>query len=60
MTGLSATFGHGVEIGDVTARVGNRFAEDRARVVVDRGLDGVEIVEIDKGRTTSQTLESSG
>jgi hypothetical protein len=49
--------GHGVEVGDVAARVGDGFAEDRAGVVVDGGLDGVEIVEIDEGRGPAEALD---
>ena len=37
---------NGVQVGDVATRVGDRLAEDRARVLVDRGLDGVKVVEI--------------
>ena len=48
--GLFGHGGHGVEIGDVAARVGDGLAEDGAGVVVDGGADGVEIVEIHECR----------
>ena len=46
-----------VQIGDIAARIGDGFAEDRARVVVDGGLDRVQIVEIDKGRGPAEAFD---
>ena len=47
----------GVEVGNVPARVGNRLAEDRTRVVIDRGFDGVNIIEVDEFAFPSKAFE---
>ena len=46
-----------VQIGDIAAGVGDRLAEDGAGVIVDGGLDRVQIVEIDEFRGPAEALD---
>jgi len=45
------------DIGDIATGVGDGLAEDRAGVLVDGGLDGGQIVGIDKGRRPAKAFE---
>mmetsp|Transcript_24127 Transcript_24127/g.44834 ORF Transcript_24127/g.44834 Transcript_24127/m.44834 type:complete len:218 (-) Transcript_24127:10062-10715(-) len=46
-----------IQIGDVATRVGNRFAENRAGVVINGRLDRIQIVKVDKGRRPPEPLD---
>ena len=46
--GVIGNLRNGVEVCDIAAGIGNRLTEDRARILVDGGLDRVGIIKIDK------------
>ena len=50
-------FGDGIEIRDVPTRVGNRFSEHGARVVINGGLHSVQIVKVDESRLPSEPFD---
>ncbi len=55
--GSVGDFGDRVEVRDIAARVGDGLAEDGARVVVNRGLHGVEIVKVHEGGRPAEAFE---
>ena len=55
-TGLVGHLGHGGDIRDMPAGIGDGLAEDSAGVVVNRCRDGVHVVDIDEFRLPTETL----
>ena len=49
--------GHSVQIGDVTARVCDGFTENRLCIVIDCGLDCVQIIKIHKCRGPTKAFD---
>ena len=49
--------GHGGNVGDIAARVRDRFAKDRAGVLIHSGAQRVEIVEIDEFRAPAKAAD---